>query len=186
MHLSSQSQTDYLSLGISSPGFVCWQKAKAGADTWLIKCLSTMLTAVPEGRDRLCQCPVICYCCTHLTLVICLWGATFWGRLFLLQGSQGLSLLSSRFFVGVLWRLHLLKPSAATKTLNGHLPLIFVRVPITEGPWRSLKIWYFRKRWAEQYEKLMEVQEAAVFSPFHQSMEKEDNSFPDMGRNRLG
>lgn len=97
MHLSSQSQIDYLSLGISSPGFVCWQKAKAGADTWLIKCLSTMLTAVPEGRDRLCQCPVICYCCTHLTLVICLWGATFWGRLFLLQGSQGLSLLSSRF-----------------------------------------------------------------------------------------
>lgn len=79
-----------------------------------------------------------------------------------------------------------LLPSAATKTLNGHLPLIFVRVPITEGPWRGLKIWYWRKRWAEQYEKHMEVQEAVVFSAFHQNMEKEGHSFPDRGRNRLG
>lgn len=51
MHSSSQSQIAYLCLGISSPGFACWREAKAGADTWLIKCLSTMLTAVPEGHS---------------------------------------------------------------------------------------------------------------------------------------
>lgn len=37
MHLNSQSQIEYMSSGISSPGFVCWQKAKAGANTWLIR-----------------------------------------------------------------------------------------------------------------------------------------------------
>ena len=34
--------------------------------------------------------------------------------------------------------------------------------------------------------KFVEVQEAAVFSPFHKSMGKEDNSLPDMGRKGLG
>lgn len=51
MHSSSQSQIVYLCLGISSPGFACWREAKAGADMWLIKCLSTMLTTVPEGHS---------------------------------------------------------------------------------------------------------------------------------------
>lgn len=89
-----------------------------------------------------------------------------------------------------LWRLPLLKPSALTKTLDGHFALIFRR---GSHHWRTMERFenlVFEEEVSRAVckflaGKFVEVLEAADFPLFHQKMGKEDNSFPDKGRKGL-